>query len=226
LNRKLLVLFLAVYLLVGCATAPPPTDTETKEDLQLNLPPFSGQPKIIAVLDLRNQSEFKDEPRIGRGISQMLITALVNSGRFTVVERNEQVLNSILKEQSLGLSGVIDPMTAAKVGKLLGAQAVVIGEISEFGIRKTGAFVGLGGTKTITTRVVFDARMVDVENGKIIAGETGVGESSTHTSGVALTFEFGTAGFDETTIGISTRKSVNQVVKKFAQAVDNNKLER
>jgi len=225
-NGNHIVLFLSFYLLVGCATAPPPPNTESNEDLQLNLPPFSGQPKIIAVLDLRNQSEFKDEPKIGRGISQMLITALVNSGRFTVVERNDQVVANILKEQSLGLTGVIDPMTAAKVGRLLGAQAIVIGEISEFGIRKTGAYVGLGGTKTITTRVVVDARMVDVESGRILASETGVGTSSTHTSGVALTFEFGTAGFDETTIGISTRKSVNQVVKKFAGAVDNNKLER
>jgi curli biogenesis system outer membrane secretion channel CsgG len=176
---------------------------------------------VIAVIDLRNQSEF-DDPRIGRGVSNMLITALVNSGRFIVVERNEQALSKIFDEQKLGMTGAVTPQTAAVVGKMLGARAVVVGEVSEFGIRKTSAFLGAGGTKTITTRVVIDARLVDSETAGILAGDTGIGTSSTRTTGMALTFEFGTAGFDETTIGIATRKAVNQVVRKFAMTVENN----
>ena len=56
----------------------------------------------------------------------------------------------------------------------------------------------------------------DTETGRILRAATGMGQSSTNTSGVALTFEFGTAGFDETTIGMATRKAVNQVVRNFA----------
>jgi len=219
-------IFLAVMasFFIGCATttAPPP---ETTADLKLELPPYNGKKMIIAVIDLRNQSEF-DDPRIGRGMSNMLITALVNSGRFTVVERNEQMLEKIFAEQKLGLTGAVTTQTAAQVGKMLGAKAVVVGEVSEFGIRKTSAFVGVGGTKTITTRVVIDARLVDSETAGIISGETGIGTSSTQTRGVALTFEFGTAGFDETTIGIATRKAVNQVVKNFALSVENNQMNK
>ncbi len=83
-----------VAFLIGCAapvTAPPPEDTA---DLRLELPPYNGNKMVIAVIDLRNQTEF-DDPRIGRGVSNMLITALVNSGRFIVVERNEQALSKI-----------------------------------------------------------------------------------------------------------------------------------
>lgn len=212
------ILAVAILVAAGCATttAPPP---ETTADLRLELPPYTGKKMLIAVIDLRNQSEF-DDPRIGRGISNMLITALVNSGRFTVVERDQQVLDRIFAEQRLGQSGAVTAQTAAQVGRMLGARAVVVGEVSEFGIRKTSAFVGVGGTKTITTRVVVDARLVDSETAEIIAGETGFGTSSTQTSGVALTFEFGTAGFDETTIGIATRKAVNQVAEKFALSAE------
>lgn len=196
--------------------APPREDTA---GLTIDLPPYSGKKQVVAVLDLQNLSEF-DDPRIGRGVSNMLITALVGTGRFTVVERNEEALRRIFEEQQLGLTGAVTPQTAARVGKLLGARLAVIGEVSEFGIRKTSAFVGVGGTKTITTRVVVDARMVDTETAETASAATGIGTASTSTSGVALTFEFGTAGFDETTIGMATRKAVNRVAESFAKQVE------
>ena len=222
MRKNTLLFCVMLVLLVGCATVSHPP-AESADDLTLNLPPYSGEKISIAVMDLQNQSEF-DDPRIGRGISKMLITALVNSDRFTVVERNPEALQQILNEQKLGLSGIVNAATAAKVGQLLGVKGVVIGEVSEFGIRKTSAFVGIGGSKRITTRVVIDARLVDVETGRILLASTGIGTSSTKTSGVALSFEFGTAGFDETTIGIATRKAVNQIVKKFAAMVDTKRI--
>ncbi|MCU0607729.1 MAG: hypothetical protein MUF78_10005, partial [Candidatus Edwardsbacteria bacterium] len=110
--------------------------------------------------------------------------------------------------------------TAAKAGQMLGARAAAYGEVTEFAIRKTGAYVGLAGTKTITTRVAVDVRLADATSGAIVAAATGIGSSSSSTSGIALTVEFGTAGFDETSIGRSLRRAVNQVAIKFALAVD------
>lgn len=224
-NSRILLALLSLAL-ISCnpqMSNQPPQD-ESK-DLTLDLPPYAGKKQIIAVLDLDNKTDFED-PRIGRGISSMLITALVNSGRFTVVERNDEVLKKIFAEQKLGQTGAVTAQTAAQVGKMLGAKAVLIGEVSEFGIRKTSAFVGVGGKKTITTRVVVDARMVDSETAEITGGATGIGASSTTTQGVALTFEFGTAGFDETTIGMATRKAVNQIVTKIAGMVDAKQLKK
>jgi curli biogenesis system outer membrane secretion channel CsgG len=217
--------FLLIFLscaVLSCASGPTTSHPDNEAGLLPELLPYSGEKMIVAVLDLQNQSEFED-PRIGRGVAKMLITALVNSNRFIVVERNEEALQKLLQEQSLGLSGLVDAATAARVGKLLGAKGIIIGEISEFGIRKTSAFIGLGGSKSITTRVVIDARMVDVESSQIIMAASGVGQSETSTSGIALTFEFGTQGFDETCIGISTRKAVNSIASKFSVAFKNNK---
>ena len=86
------------------------------------------------------------------GLAQMLITDLAGSGQFTVVER--QQLQAILDEQKLGHEGITEPGTAAKIGKLLGAQKMLMG-----GYFKLGA----------TFRV--DARLVDVETSKIIASK-------------------------------------------------------
>lgn len=170
---------------------------------------------IIAVAELNNPTKY-DDPRIGRGITNMLISALLNTEKFRLVERNDEMLEKILEEQALSLTGLIKSSTAARVGKMLGAQAIVVGDISEFGIRKTNVFLGFGGKKTITTRVVVDVRMIDTETSEIIAAKTGIGESSTETEGAILTFEFGTEGFDETTIGIATRQAVLQISNKFA----------
>lgn len=208
---------LTALLALSCAPPPAPKDDDT--GLRIELPPYDGKRPVVAVLDLRNASDF-DDARIGRGVSDMLITALVSTGRFTVVERNDQALAGIFKEQKLGQSGAVTAQTAAKAGQMLGAKAAAYGEVTEFAIRKTGAYVGLAGTKTITTRTAVDVRLVDAASGAIVAAATGIGSSSSGTSGIALTVEFGTAGFDETSIGRSLRKAVNQVALKFALAVD------
>lgn len=210
-KKYIILIFLLLFSCVSLQTVTP-----KQEPLPtLDLLSYSGPRLVIAVADLMNKSEF-DDPRIGKGITQMFITALVNSGRFRLVERQTEVMDLLLKEQKLVKIGIVDPSTVAKVGKMIGAKAFILGEITEFGIRKEGVYVGLIGSKTITTRVVIDARIVGVETGEIISGAQGIGLSSTQTGGVALTFEFGTEGFDETSIGIATRKAVYQAVKQFA----------
>jgi len=62
------------------------------------------------------------------------------SAKFSVVERDK--LNLVLKEQGLATAGAVDPTTAAKVGKLLGVQYVVMGGIDKFNIDVTKAAVG------------------------------------------------------------------------------------
>lgn len=214
---------LILVFCIGCATQRTAMryDEDAEETIELNLPPYTGSREIIYVFDLKNKSVF-DDPQIGRGLAKMMTTALVESRRFKVVERTPEVIQNILQEQKLSLTGVVDSQTAVSVGKLLGAHAVVIGEVSEFGIRKTGTYTGLTGTRKIKTRLVVDARMVDVETGEIIAAKTGIGISTTKSSGfgAVLSFEYGTEGFDETSIGIAARKAVYKIVEQFALSVE------
>jgi len=48
---------------------------------------------------------------------------LMRTGRFTVVDRAQ--VDNLLKEQEFSYSGLVDPSTAARLGKLLGAEAVM-----------------------------------------------------------------------------------------------------
>ncbi len=65
------------------------------------------------------------------------------SSKFSVVERDK--LNLALKEQGLATAGAVDPTTAAKVGKILGAKYIVMGGIDKFNIDTTKGSIGMLG---------------------------------------------------------------------------------
>src|SRR5947208_1704548 len=68
---------------------------------------------------------------IGKGIANMLLTELVQNGTYTLIERTQ--VDRILNEQNLQQEGRADASTAAKLGRLLGGDAVIIGSLNQFG---------------------------------------------------------------------------------------------
>jgi curli biogenesis system outer membrane secretion channel CsgG len=119
----------------------------------------------IGVMEFENQSPYGGW-RLGQGCSDMLATSLVETGKFRVFERDK--LDAILKEQDLGTAGRVTPQSAAKVGKMLGLQAIVTGAVTEFGhARKGGGGMGISIKKT-TYRAGVDIRLVDATTGEII----------------------------------------------------------
>ncbi len=106
-------------------------------------------PGTLAVMYFENQGNPELES-LKVGLSQMLITDLQGEvPGLTVVERTR--LQEILDELELGHQGKVEPGTAARVGKLLGAEWMLMGSYFE-----------LMGTMRI------DVRLVDVETGKIL----------------------------------------------------------
>ena len=68
---------------------------------------------------------------VGTGIADLLVDKLVASGTYSVIER--KALDKILAEQNLSNSDRADPTSAAKLGRLLGVDAIIIGSITQFG---------------------------------------------------------------------------------------------
>lgn len=94
----------------------------------------------------------------GRIVAEWVVTEIKRVGTFQVQER--LLLNKVLEEQNLMLSGVIDEDQAGEIGKLYGVDAIV-----------TGSVMKVGDTISVTGRIV------NVENGEILktaAVETGV----------------------------------------------------
>jgi len=111
----------------------------------------------IAVLPFNNGGSYgqgkEDFDALERGIAGMMISDLSQNPAARVVERQE--VQRLLDEQNLSAQGRVDPQTAAKVGKLVGARYTVLGTFIDF----YGDF-----------RV--DVRLVNTETGEIVKTES------------------------------------------------------
>lgn len=81
----------------------------------------------IAVMEFDNAAMVRRDEFAAMtiGMQVMLSNALATNPNIIVVER--QRILDILKEQDLGTAGRLDPETAAKVGKIIGANYVLLG---------------------------------------------------------------------------------------------------
>jgi len=96
-------------------------------------------------------------------ITDKMITQLVNLRRFRVIERG--AIEQVMKEQAFNLSGMVDEDSAIEVGKIVGADVIVIGRINiEIGYGKV------------------NARGIDIETGEtIVAKEASAGTTNIET---------------------------------------------
>lgn len=87
---------------------------------------------------------------LGKYISEELTTALFNSGKFNIIERN--LLEKVLDELKLSQTGAINPSSAKELGKITGVDAVVTGTIQD-----------------LVNRVAINCRLIETETGNIFA---------------------------------------------------------
>ena len=70
----------------------------------------------------------------GAIMADLMVSAIANTGRFTLKDRlSLAVAARIAKQQELGATGLLDPKTAAELGRLYGVDAIVTGGISKLG---------------------------------------------------------------------------------------------
>ena len=89
------------------------------------LPLQAAQPLTVAVLGFES-SDPRQKPAPAE-VTELFGVFLGTNPEITLVERAE--IDRILGEQTLGLSGLTAPDSAAKVGQLLGAKALITGRI-------------------------------------------------------------------------------------------------
>ncbi|MGD8401467.1 MAG: CsgG/HfaB family protein [Bacillota bacterium] len=193
--------------------------------------PVQGQPDRrlrVAVLPFDDGSiQGRDrwwgpEWRVGSNVSDELVTALFNTGKFRLIEREQ--IKKVLAEQNLSYSGRIDIRTAARLGRILGVQILVIGKVTEFSTDSTGAAVntrrGIGfGIRSNTARVTIDARMVDTTSAEIKATATGHGEKKQTSLGLRVDFSeirFGSNEFRKSNLGVALKEAINGVADQLA----------
>lgn len=133
---------------------------------------YTGPKRRIGVVNFENKAPYA-QGRLGDTATDILITELVKSGKFIVVERDK--MDKILDEQKLGQTGAIDPATAAQVGKILGLNAIVTGSVSQFGVKKEGKDFIVSQSKQQIVECTVDVRVVDAETGQVLLADSGKG---------------------------------------------------
>jgi len=201
-----------VTLITGCS---PSTTVKQKQAMTIDKnTTLAGLKRRIGVVDFQNKTTYGAN-RLGTSASDILITELAKSNRFIVVERDK--LEHLMAEQKLGLSGAVDPNTAAKMGKILGLNAIVTGAISQFGEQTEGSEYLITQSKNQVVKCTVDIRVVDVETGQVLYADSGAGLARKHTGGV---LGLGTrAGYDETLEGEALRAAIVKFVNNIIDQV-------
>jgi TolB-like protein len=115
---------------------------------------FAAEKKSsVAVLDFESVGA---EEHLGRAVAEVIRTELIDTRKFRVVERSQ--ISKALTEQRFQQSGVIDEKSATAIGKLLGADMIIIGSV-----------VRMGSSYTI------NSRMIDVKTGEATLGKSVTG---------------------------------------------------
>src|ERR1700691_1374676 len=233
------------------APAPGAPTTATAAPGATPAPPApQGRKKRIAIFDFdyatvqtASAAAFGTNVDVGKGITDLRVKYLVQDGTSSVIER--QPLEKIMSEQNFSNSDRANPTSAAKIGNLLGVDAIIVGAVTQFGNdTKTtnvgGAGGGFGGFgvggfshKNSKAIVNIDARIVDIDTAEILGVAEGHGVSSR--SSTSLTgggsgwrgfgggnVDFGSSDFESTILGEAVKASVEQM--SAGLIADNSKL--
>jgi Curli production assembly/transport component CsgG len=103
---------------------------------------YSQTQKPITVGILKFQSHFI---MLGKDTSWLLATDLSADPRFSFVDRTQ--LQQVLDEEALGASGIISPDSAARIGRLTGAQVLVSGRVLKDGKNHVTILANIIGTE-------------------------------------------------------------------------------
>lgn len=76
--------------------------------------------------------DFTGPENSGPQVATMLQSMLMQTQHFKIMEREN--LRRILEEQNLGMSGVLDEETAVEVGKVLGVDALIFGQVTTYDV--------------------------------------------------------------------------------------------
>ena len=218
MNKYFISLLAALALtLPSCAAR---TKVKMKQEVSANVTQeveskYTGPKRRVGVVHFENKTAYGQQ-RLGQAATDILITELVKTGKFIVVERDK--MDQLLQEQKLGLSGAIDSNTAAQMGKILGLSAIVTGSISNFGVQTTGSDYLLTQTKRQEATCSVDIRVVDAETGQILLADSGKGVSKV---GTGSFLGMGTkGGYAESIEGDALRAAISQLVVNITSQVN------
>jgi curli biogenesis system outer membrane secretion channel CsgG len=167
---------------------------------------------------------------VGDGLAAQLATELTRTDCFVVLDRTG--LSDILREQELGLAGIVSRETAPKAGRAIGAEVIIKGTITEFEPNKRGRGFTLGmafpdtplgvrlGRNGSTGHVGLDISVVDASTGQVKYAHRVTADSTAGGWTIGLDFERASLGgdaFGKSPLGIASRNALGQAILLLAK---------
>ena len=205
-----------------------------------SLPPYAGPKARVAVADFDVKAA-QAGGSIGTGLREMLVTALTNSNRFRVVER--QVLNAVMQEQELAASGAAQAGAGgAERGKIKTADLIITAAVTEFEPNAKGGAAGIGGGGGVghgflgggiggalhKAHMAMDIRIIDSSTSEILTSTRVQGEATDVGGGIGIGFMgswglgAGLSGYANTPMEKAIRVCIVEAVNYLSQTIPAN----
>ena len=217
--RPTLALVALSVALAGCAT---PLLMPGRPSKKLVRP-------VVAVTSFENRSGFTGQWQLGSGMADLLVSELVNSAHFVVVERHQ--LDRVVDEISRQRNRLFRPEGRVDEGRLKNARYLIRGVINDFSHTGGGGFwvsvrsflfMGRG----YSARVAMTLTIVEVETGQILDSvqcSANVLAREAYTQAEYKDVTFGGDAFFKTPLGSATASAIRQGIKGIVEKMPQQK---
>ena len=222
--------------LAGCASLTQPTAQVDNTAGAASLPSYSGPKARIAVADFDVKAA-KATTEIGSGLREILITALMNSNRFSVLER--QALSAVMQEQELSVSGAAQPGSGPARGQIKTADLVITAAVTEFEPQASGGSAGIGGGGGVASGILggllgaalnkahmaLDIRIIDASTSEVLTATRVQGQATDVAGGFMAGFfgnwalGGGLSAYANTPMEKAIRICIIEAVRYISQAI-------
>lgn len=116
------------------------------------------KPRVAIFDPIINTTAWDDEMK--SSIREIITSTIVNSGKYNTVERS--LLEKVFQEQAFSNSGIVDDSNAVEIGKLTGANKVVVSLISPYGTSKI-----FSGQKQMLSIKIIDVMTANIDKQRV-----------------------------------------------------------
>jgi len=183
--------------------------------------------KTIAITRFKNRTTAAGQINLGSGMTDQLTNALVQSGNFVLLERES--ISNVLNEQDFARGNRTQRSTVARTGRVVPAQILIKGAITEFQLEESGSGVGLSysgfsvGNESSQSHVALILTIIDTTSGQVLDSVRLEGKAM----GTGYKFGISYMGigvdankFDNTALGKSVQIVIDRAVEAIARKLN------
>jgi len=233
-NKSMIVTgMLATAMLCGCntlgqfggMTGDKPAE---RANADMGLGEYKGLKHAVGVKEFENEAGWRGNWDLGDNLSAMLESALFDTGRFVLVEREK--LKDVVAEQDLAASGrTAGAKKVAQTGLIRPARYLATGSVTTVEDEASGGGGGIGyggvriGGSLKKGQITIIAKLIDTTTGEIVAKERITGKPGGIGLNIGINrggFSSDLGGFTKTPLGEAAQDAINQAAKFFAKQME------